>query len=180
MSDILVTHFPKRPCSLLRFWNPNLGLNWPAKQKSQNKSVGVGRGLTIVLWKFTKCAPSCRLQPTSLQASVWRYHMVFPNEEVVGSGISILLSLPLPTGRPPHTPWHPSTLIKNSQHIVGPLCKRKSPWIIEAVSFCFSQSSVHCGKLISQAEALQKDLSKSAAIVQSPLLGFVFFLTPPT
>lgn len=36
---------------------------------------------------------------------------------------------------------------------------------------------MHCEKLISQAEALQKDLSKREAIVQSPLLGFDFFLT---
>lgn len=125
--------------------------------------------------KLTKSAPSCRLQPTGLQASVWQYHMVFPNEEVLGAGISILLSLPLPTGR---TTSPPLQLIRNSLHIVGPFCKRKSPWIIEAVSLCFSQSSVHCGKLISQAEALQKDLSKRWAIVQSFLLGFDFFLTP--
>lgn len=44
--------------------------------------------------------------------------------------------------------------------MAGPLCKRKSPWIIEAVSFRFCQSSVHCGKLISRAEALQEDSSK--------------------
>lgn len=66
----------------------------------------------------------------------------------------------------------PPQLIRNSLHIVGPLCKRKSPWIIEAVSFCFSQSSVHCGKLINQAEALQKDLGKKEVIVQSPVVDF--------
>lgn len=114
----------------------------------------------------------CRLQPTGLQASVWQYRMVFPNEVILGACISI------PLTSSPHRKTPPPMLIRNSLHIVGPLCKRKSPWIIEAVSFCFSQSSVHCEKLISQAEALQKDLSKREVIVQSPLLGFDFFLTP--
>lgn len=103
--------------------------------------------------------------PLDYSASVWHGHMVPPNEEV----LSILLALALPTGRPHRPP--PSTplpsppsatfqLIRNSRHIVGPLCKRKSPWITEAASFCSSQSSAHCGKLINQAEALQKDFEE--------------------
>lgn len=61
----------------------------------------------------------------------------------------------LQSGTPSPTP------IVNLPHVVAPLCKRKSPWISECVSCCFSQSLVHCGKLINQAEVLQKDLSKS-------------------
>lgn len=83
--------------------------------------------------------------------------------------------LPLQEDPQPPPPYPSSQLIRNSQHIVGPLCKRKSPWIIEAVSCRFSQSSVHCGKLINQAEALQKDFSKREAIVKSPVVDFSLF-----
>lgn len=67
--------------------------------------------------------------PLDYSAPVWRGHMAPPNEEA----LSILLSLPPPTGRPtpnPHRLPPPSAtfqLIRNSRHIVGPLCKRKSP-----------------------------------------------------
>lgn len=158
--------------------------NWPAKHWNQESPITshkktkghhLWRNLTIVVSKLTKCAvyPVAGCSPLAYRhlcgdtiwcflmrrfwvlLSVFHSHFLSPQED------------------PPNTPL----FIRNSLHIVGPLCKRKSPWIIEAVSFCFSQSSVHSGKLISHAEALQKDLSKRALIVQNPLLGFVFFLT---
>lgn len=54
----------------------------------------------------------------------WEFHFLRPEEEL-----------------PP--------LIRNSPRIAFSLCQRKSPWINGVVSFCFSQSSVHGGELIS-------------------------------
>lgn len=97
--------------------------------------------------------------------------MVFPNEQVLDVSISILLQVPPSYSQAPPSP----APIAHSPHVVAPLCKRKSPWINECVSCCFSQSLVHCGKLINQAEVLQKDLSKEEVIVQSPEVLSLFY-----
>lgn len=104
---------------------------------------------------------------------MWRCHMVFANEQVldISISISILLQVPLSYSQAPPSP----APIAHSPHAVAPLCKRKYPWINECVSCCFSQSLVHCGKLINQAEVLQKDLSKGEVIVQSPKVLSLFF-----
>lgn len=120
-----------------------------------------------------------------LRLSVFSSHFLSPQEDPYPPLPRILLYTPLAPSL--HTSLLATNLInssstsstfqliRNSRHIVGPLCKRKSPWITGAASFCSSQSSVHCGKLINQAQALQKDLKRREVIVQKPSSWFLFF-----
>lgn len=148
-------------------------LLWPGKRKSRNSGAEIRkRKFATAVPKPTKCAIICRFQPTGFQGSVWRGHMVLPNEQVLDVSISILLQVSPSYSQAPPSP----APIGNSPHVVAPLCKRKSPWINECVSCCFSQSLVHCGKLINQAEVLQIDLSKREVIVQTPAV-FLSFLS---